>query len=58
MEEDEDEDLVQKAEEEFFETIEHAHKLREKKEAEKRKQEEAMMASMEGGSGKVSVSEF
>lgn len=50
-----EEDLVAKAETDFFDTIEHAVKLREKKEAEKRKQEEALMkSSNEGGSGKVS----
>ncbi|XP_067928914.1 dynein intermediate chain 3, ciliary-like [Watersipora subatra] len=51
---EDEEDLVKKAEEEFFETIEHAVKLREKKEAEKRKQEEALRSSDEAGSGKVS----
>ena len=40
-----EEDLVAKAETDFFDTIEHAVKLREKKEAEKRKQEEALMKS-------------
>lgn len=43
-----------KAEADFFDTIEHAVKLREKKEAEKRKQEEALRVSNESGSGKVS----
>lgn len=53
-EEYDEEDLVKKAEDDFFDTIEHAVKLREKKDAEKRKQEEALMrSSNEAGSGKV-----
>lgn len=52
-----EEDLVSKAEADFFDTIEHAVKLREKKEAEKKKAEEALMRSSNegGGSGKVSL---
>lgn len=42
-----------KAEADFFDTIEHAVKLREKKEAEKRKQEEALQVSKETDEGKV-----
>lgn len=51
---DEEEDLVAKAEADFFDTIEHAVKLREKKDAEKRKQEEALKASKEKEEGNVS----
>ena len=47
---EDEEDLVAKAETEFFDTIEHAVKLRERKEAERRKQEEKLRGSVDDNS--------